>query len=89
MPNRRAVADRPRRSYGEGSIVERERRGKKYFVALVSGGVDEFGRRRRLERWCASYREARAALSTLEAELRSDAPRAPRAPRAPYRPRVS
>jgi integrase len=53
-----------RRSYGEGSIFERTRRGKRYFVATIS--VTEHGKRRRREVWCTDETAARKALKRLK-----------------------
>jgi integrase len=53
-----------RRSYGEGSIFERTRRGKIYFVATIS--LTEIGRRRRREVWCTDETAARKALKSLK-----------------------
>src|ERR1700678_1286158 len=53
-----------RRTYGEGSIFERTRRGRRYFVATIS--LTELGRRRRREVWCTDETAARKALKTLK-----------------------
>jgi integrase len=53
-----------RRSYGEGSIYERTRGDRRYFVATIS--FTEFGRRRRREVWCADETAARKALKRLK-----------------------